>query len=175
MEERTGYQLVRPASLHRTAIRFGELKDAHTPGDTSTCYERRWTGSDYETDADTEFEAVDARGEFRGRGKDQYNFPHDAGSYVECVLRNGQWEIIWMTPHATEIEGYAVADFTASTTTIDGVTISTPDGSIIVDQDPAAAMTVSDIMDWNGSADNLIVARWHAATETWRIREIVCP
>jgi len=176
MTERSGYEPVRlPRAKSPDTVRAFELKDAHTPGATSTAYLRTWDGDSYETDTDTEFEAVDERGVFRGRAKDAYSSPHDEGSLGEAVLRNGQWEITWMTPHALKIQGAAVGDFTASSTTIDGVTVMQPSGAIIVDQDPAAAMTVYDIFNWDGSEDDLIIAVWNENTDHWEIQEIVCP
>jgi len=166
------------------SVRFGELKDAHTPGDISTAYLREWDAdtSTFTTNTDEEFEVVDHREIYRGRAKDAYSSPHDSGSYVETIFRHGRWEITWMTPHALKLKGYATGNFSGATVDIDDDAGGMPDimqptGAIIVDQDPSSDITVYDVFNWDGYDDDLIIAVWNedAVTPRWEIQEIECP
>ena len=166
-----GRRYDRPAP-HRPVFqsRYFELKDDLTPGGSATALLREWNSgtSQYETGTD-EFEVYDVFGEYRGRKKDKYTTPHDAGSRGEAVqnTQNSHWEIKELQPAALMILGQATADFSTATFTIDGVVVLQPIGGLITDQDPAGNITVANLFGYAGSDNDSIVAIWDEANDRY--------
>lgn len=164
------------------AARHFELKDAHTPGDTSTAYNQSWSGTAWETDdtdSDTEFEVVDVKEIYRGRAKDAYSSPHDNGSLgtAEYNRTTGQWEMTWLQPIALRIKGLTTAavDELDSTFDIDAVGIMSPPGAIIVDQDPGDDITVENTFSCEADDNGIVHAAWDEDTAEWSGDAIACP
>ena len=156
-------------------IRRFELKDAHTPGATSTAYLLVDDGG-LTVDTDVEFEVTDKFGIYRGRAKDAYADPNHQGSrgLAEYFFDSNEWHILWMTPHALMIRGQATAAWTAATFTIDTLKVMQPTGAIIVDQDPGGNITVYDIFDWDGVNNADVVAAWNENTDHWEAIQVSC-
>ena len=84
-----------------------------------------------------------------------------------------------MTPHALKIRGQATALWTASTFTIDaigsGVTaIMQPSGAIITHVDPAANITVSDWLNFDGANNDDVLVVWDEDTVTFKLAQKNC-
>lgn len=166
-------------------LRHFELKDDLTPGNSAAAYQQAWDGSAYAADADSqEFDVYDIGGLHRGRGRDKYGSPHNTGSCGTAVQggESGEWEIVWMQPAATLITGLLTGDLATTDTTfqIDGVTIMLPIGGIITDQDPAADMTIHNILQneagdyWNSDDNGYVRAVWNEAEEQWDADYVAC-
>ena len=159
-------------------LRF-ELIDALTPGGNATANVRFYESAAYTltptwAGTEIEIEVYDIDGEFRGRAKDAYGSPHNAGSrgLAKYMPQSSQWEIVKLTKNALKIQGAATAD---PPTAIDGVTVMSPSGAIIVDQDHAGNINVTDFFGWGCSDGDLVIAVWNENTVHWEIQEIVCP
>jgi hypothetical protein len=153
-----------------------ELKTALTPGGTADAYPLDDEGEPITDDSDVVFEVEDVRGIYRGRAKDAYSSPHDQGSRGEARLRNGVWEITYLTPHALAIRGQLTDDLadTDSTFDIDNVIILQPEGSIIVDHDPADATTVNNTFAHEGDNNGIARADWNQSTGEWDSLQTAC-
>ena len=141
-----------------------ELAAALTPGGSADAYVRLWSDSadDYETKTDSDtFKVYDAAGHFRGRAKDAFDAPNDAGSRGmawkphDCI----RWEIIVLQPIATLIKGTATTGSLAGTA-IDAVTVCHPPGGIIISDDPAGTITLTNPHGWDWDNDARITAAW---------------
>jgi hypothetical protein len=179
-EDGTGtyiWPLVRPG----TKVRWFELKDALTPGGSATAHRRKWDADaeEYETDtdADAEFEVYDELGLWRGRAKDEYSSPHDAGSIGWAQKLDQRWQIIQMQPHALLIRGQntAAVATTDETFTIDSVTVEFPVGAIITDQDPAGNITIHNVHDHEGDDEAEVAATWSEGSANWKGIQMDCP
>jgi len=171
-------QVVGSQSDSASTGRNFELYEALTPGGQAEAYLREWVphAQEYVTNTDLDtFTVHDVRGVFRGRGRDDYDSPHDTGSIGFCVERNSRWEIDWLQPHMTLIRGVANTDWTAHTFQIKNITGIQPTGGLIVDQDPAGPMNVDDEFDWDGSEDDLVFAAWNGTSSRWEAFQLVCP
>ena|GEM_PF-5689140 len=157
------------------AVRHFELKNAHTPGGTTTAHPQDWDSdtSEWVTDDDEarEFDVTDPLEKFRGRGKDEYSSPHDEGSKGVAQKNNqsGEWEIVQMQPAALLIRGLATAAGSGTSSfSIDGVDVIEPIGAVITDQDPAANLTVYNSLADGRWGDNAKVeAEWNEDEERW--------
>ncbi len=120
----------------------------------------------------------DPLGIYRGRARGKYSSTHSDGSKCEIVSIGGEWVVQKMEPHALLITGAATADWTASTFTIDGVSIMQPIGGLITDQTPAVYnagnITVHDVHDWDGSENDRVEAVWNEATDQWEAIQKDC-
>ena len=161
-------------------FRHFELKTALTPGGSATAHPQDWNGTAYVTDtaAAREFTVEDVRVIFRGRGKDLLADPL-AGSMGKAVLRNGQWEIDELTPHALKLS-VAVDDATDvasgdASFNVDTAVVMQPTGAIIVDHDPAADFTVYNVYADDLNDDAYITVEWNEATDHWEVANITCP
>lgn len=152
-----------------------ELKDALTPGSNATAHPLDKDGV-VDTTAANEFEVYDFHGLYRGRARNAYSSPHNRGSRGEAKRHSdsGHWEIVQMEPHALMIKGAATADWTASTFTIDGVTVLQPIGGIITNFDPAGNVTVTDTFDWDGSNNDTVIAVWNETSGIFEAIQIIC-
>ena len=161
----------------REAIKLFELKTALTPGSTADAYPLDDEGDPITDDEDLVFEVEDVCGVYRGRAKDAYDEPHDQGSRGEARLRNGVWEIVYLTPHALVIRGQLTAALatTDSTCTIDGLEVMQPSGAIIVNSDPAAAMTSTNRHSHEGSEDGEVTAMWDEYNDVFYNVQTDCP
>lgn len=157
--------------LRGTKVRWFELKDALTPGSHATAHRRKWDADaeEYETDtnSDAEFEVYDELGLWRGRAKDAYASPHDAGSIGWAEKRDARWQIIQMQPAALAILGTATTDWSTATFAIDGVSVLNPVGGLITDADPAGNITLQNLFGWTGSEDDSVVGIWNEASGHW--------
>ena len=177
--ETTGYW-VATGIVTGSSTRHFELKDDLSPGTTVTAYLREWSGSAWvtSTDAGDEFEVTDAFSQYRGRKKDKFSSPHNVGSIGKARLNSesSQWEIVEITPHALWITGDVYAAFTTTDATfeVDGVKVMLPTGSIIVNTDPAANITVNNDHDWDGTANDLAEIRWNEVDADWDCVELDC-
>ncbi|GAG35427.1 unnamed protein product, partial [marine sediment metagenome] len=157
----------------------GELKYAHTPGATTTGYWQEYNDEteewDTTADEDHEFEVTDPLAKFRGRGRDDFAEPHDAGSLftAEYNVLSGKWEIVDMQPHALALEGAIYDDDTLEA---DGVHVMFPSGAIIVDQDPAGNITFTNPHGHPDiDEDMLVYLVWDESIPGWTERQKDCP
>ncbi len=149
------YVLNKPASPPEA---YFELKDALTPGATVTAYLR----VDGVTDTDTEFEVKDVFGKYRGRAKGAFSSPNDRGSLGRAVLFRGVWEIRELEPHAMKIKALIDMSSGLLTTdpniTIDTVTITQPEGAILLDP---TITEVTNVLSVAGDDDGIVFAEWN--------------
>jgi hypothetical protein len=163
--------------------RHFELKDALTPGGNATAHPLEWDSDagdwTVDTDAADEFEVYDVLGVFRGRAKDAYGDPHSQGSrgVARYDGERGVWRIVELTPHALVIRGQLTAALatTDATCTIDGLEVMQPSGAIIVNSDPAAAMTSTNRHSHEGSEDGEVTAMWDEHNELFYNVQTDCP
>lgn len=162
-----------------TSRRHFELKDAHTPGATSTAYNQDWDGANWVADADTEFLVTDVKEIYRGRAKAAYAAPHDAGSLGTAVFNHEtlRWEMEWLQPHALRIYGLTKVAVAAvdGTFGIDGHHVMQPSGSIIVDQDPNGDITIQNTFACVADENGKVEASWDENDAHWKGDAIACP
>jgi len=81
-----------------------------------------------------------------------------------------------MTPHAEIIQGEIVSDFTtaAGAFSLTNVAVLSPRNGIIVLQDPASNVTVSNTFGWRGSAGDTAIAIWASGGNQWRPLQVQC-
>ena len=156
-----------------------ELKTAKTPGNSATAYVRVWSGSDYVTDTDYEVTVYDRLGKWRGRAKDAYSSPNDAGSrgVAEWDDVAQRLEIVDMQPHALMIRGLATADFTDAdgNIDIDGVDVMQPIGGLIANTDPAGNVNCTNDTGFSGDNNAVVKAVWNEDSARYEISDVPCP
>jgi len=166
-----------------TAVAHYELYDAHAPGGTSTAYVRPWSGSDYVTDtAADKIEVVDVLKQFRGRARSAVPAAEDDvagvrgkhGSFGMATLRNSQWEIDAMQPHATWIRAlvYDTDGFTGGATiAVDNVVVIQPVDTAILMADVTPA---NNIHLWDGDDNAKLTLAWNDQSESWDFVQMDC-
>lgn len=154
-----------------------ELKDALSPGESTTAHPRLWNGAAYVTDTDTEFLVFDVLGQFRGRGIDDFSSPHNEGSFGTAVrgLTVARWEIEDLQPTALMLHGQLTDDVTGGSFTIDGVEIMQPVGAIITDTDPGEDINVNNLFSFDGDDNGECIIVWNEADEVWDAIQMECP
>lgn len=181
--EASGHAPPRPAAsdarLVPHELRRFELAAALTPGGSALAWLRRWDESAdaYATSSDTalQFTVYDAFGTFRGRAKDAYSSPHDAGSRGLAWKPHDcqRWEIVDMTRHALLIRGSATTASGAGLA-IDGISVLNPVGAIITTNDPAGSITLANPHGWDWDDDAIITAAWNETTHYYDVLEADC-
>lgn len=173
-----GVSYVPPPPGEVVEVRHIELSDDldPTPGGTADAYPRNWNGTAYVTDLTaTPFEVVDVLGIYRGRGRNSFSQTWD-GSKGRAVLRNGQWEIEELQPHATEIT--CLIDMAAGLVTtdvnitVDTATIMSPVGAIWAF---GLVTSVLNKHDFAGDDDGVVTAKWNEDTDQYEAVQVNCP
>jgi hypothetical protein len=147
-----------------------ELKDALAPGGTATAYLLKWGGASYAPDTAVEFEVYDPFSHFRGRAKDAYSSPHDAGSRGiagMCVGGNGFLIQEMLTPHALMILGQATAAYAGSDFSIDNLEVMQPIGGIITTADPATSISLTNLSGLAGDDNDKMIGLWDEANDRY--------
>jgi len=179
-EKTSGRSARMPVGCRERERRF-ELKAALTPGGSATAYQRVWDGAAWQTivDSRAEFTVVDDLGLHRGRGRDAFGSPNDAGSKGRARWdgETDRWVILWMEPSALMIRGvtYAVVATTDATFGIDSLSLIQPIGALITDQNPAAWITVQNTYEWEADAGAPAAAVWNEAEAEWEAIQVACP
>ena len=167
-----------PVDQEESQGRYFELKDALGPGETVAAYPREWDDDegDYVTDttADT-FNVVDVLERFRGRGKNESEGID--GSKGIAVLRNGQWEIDHLQPHALLIvcrseDNVQGEDISGFIVTVGSVKVVSPVKTALLMIEPLT--TVTNPHFWDIPEDGRIVAMWNDETENYEILQVDC-
>lgn len=167
-------------------LRF-ELKDDLAPLGEADAYRLPWvatsrTAGDYTASTNSDkliIKVVDVLGVFRGRKRDKYFSPHNAGSKGLAWKAPWRlyWEILSIQPHALMVRGLATADFDDgdSTITIDNVSVMQPAGGLIVTTDPAADLTVYNDTKFASDNNAIVKAIWNENDDRWEISDAPCP